>query len=1311
MPKKTTSISMKKAKAGGSITPVRPLQQNLPLLDENLSWERFEEFCRDFVSRSPGVRRVSSYGRRGSKQKGIDFPAAMESGKTWSFQCKQVKDFTASQFRKVVEKDEYEADFHVLLLACQAGVPLRDGERKAAGWEVWDVTDISRMIRQLSPHDQRALVGTHFGSHVQETFLGVKGPAAFRDWQEHFAPYLRHGRLFHHRTPLVGRDEILESLDRFSVSPDICIAVLPGRGGVGKTKVLHAFGQRQLDQGHDRQLLYADEGTPITVDTLQDIPAMATTIVVDDAHRRDDLGELLSFVARWPHPLKVVLAIRPEGRDRISSLLAESAIDAGDVLWLSDLGELPRAQGRELAAQALGKDFEHLADRLFAATWDCPLVTIVGAELLQSKQLPPELLEQDRDFRHAVLDKFADAALGRLGDGIDQTLAARLLELVSALQPIRPNEGTFVESAGDFLGVQKEDFVRTLDALERAGVLLRRGYQLRIVPDVLADHLLGQACLTSTGESTGYVDHLLEAFAGVAFDRLIANTAELDWRVQAASGSGTKLLDRMWGLYEAEFKTASNGHQVALLRLIKDAAVYQPGRVLELVEWSIDHPSTVADDTEAGSFFRQTRDDVLHLLAELADRCAHGGHVRRAADILWLLGRDDLRPMNQFPNHAIRLLTELAGYDLGKPLYISEEVLEAALGWLRQPDAHDHVRSPLDVLDALLTKNILNHSTDGLRVNLRPVSINPDSTRALRGRVLQLVERLVLQGELKAAVRSVQTLEAVLREPIPYLGQVVTSDEKSAWEDEQMRALGALAKGMARSDAPLVQLEVADAVAWTAGHSYSSGLRDGARVIWDQLPDTFEVRMMQAITRPWGRELDLAVDLDFDEAERRRTDRMMKAADELAVARSTASELLAFLEQAVADCRSADVKVDAAYLTGLLAERHPVLAAEAAAEIAAVPGHPVEFLLAQFLLGARYGDAEQALKIAMSAVQGGSKIAAIGVGYLYAYQVWRDANLPGDMDVLLALLRSHDDDVRAMGIAGLKAIPNLDPDEGKKLILGTRVASSARIGEALAQVLEPGTSSIYAPMTDGELTQLVGQFESLDHLDEYHIRRLARGLANRVPTVMLYMLIRRIDSLEARGGSTSFQPVPHNWAGEAIWEGISTDVREELMRAVRDAVAVESWPRRAALPDLYADLADDDWSVAARVLDEWIQMSDPARLISAVSLFSRAPSDFVFEHPEVVERTLNAAAKMGHDSLRAARRGFAASARSSTKMGRVLQPMPQDLEMRDRARKMVIRYPEGSPTRTFFDNLISDAESMIAHMRKVDEELIGGPLP
>ena len=45
---------------------------------------------------------------------------------------------------------------------------------------------------------------------------------------------------------------------------------------------------------------------------------------------------------------------------------------------------------------------------------------------------------------------------------------------------------------------------------------------------------------------------------------------------------------------------------------------------------------------------------------------------------------------------------------------------------------------------------------------------------------------------------------------------------------------------------------------------------------------------------------------------------------------------------------------------------------------------------------------------------------------------------------------------------------------------------------------------------------------------------------------------------------------------------------------------------------------------------------------------------------------------------------------------------------RERCSSVIPRVP---PTRTFFDNLISDAESMIAHMRKVDEELVGGPLP
>ena len=64
MPKKTTSTSNKKPKAGASITPVHQLQQNRPLLDENLSWERDEHVYRRSLPMASIHISVAKRGRR-----------------------------------------------------------------------------------------------------------------------------------------------------------------------------------------------------------------------------------------------------------------------------------------------------------------------------------------------------------------------------------------------------------------------------------------------------------------------------------------------------------------------------------------------------------------------------------------------------------------------------------------------------------------------------------------------------------------------------------------------------------------------------------------------------------------------------------------------------------------------------------------------------------------------------------------------------------------------------------------------------------------------------------------------------------------------------------------------------------------------------------------------------------------------------------------------------------------------------------------------------------------------------------------------
>jgi len=1292
------------------ILPVIPLQQELPLLDDNLSWERFEEFCPAFVGKQPGVRRVSRYGKRGSKQRGIDFIAEMESGEKWSFQCRQWKEFSASQFERTVRENTYGAARNIVVIACHAGTPLRDAEKARPDWEVWDAADVSRKVRELPIHVQRQLVAAHFGQYVQEAFVGVKGPTAFREWSEHFAPYMRGGRLFHHRTPLVGRDELIDQLERFVDDGAGRLIVISGRGGIGKTKLLHRFGEDHLTRRPTRHLLYADEETPFTAETLEDIPSAESTIVVDDAHRREDLGELLAMVSRWSAPIKVVLAIRPEGKERLAALIARSAIDVSEVIWLPDLLELPRGLGQELAEKALGEELRYLSQRLYQATWDCPLVTVVGSELLRSKQLAPEVLERDEDFRRAVLGKFASAALSGLETGLSEQQITRVLELISALQPVRPDDARFLQAAAAFLDMKEADLVRTVDRLEESGLLLRRGYRVRIVPDVLGDHFLSEACLTSKGETTGYVDRLLEEFSSVAFDRLLANIAELDWRVRVTSQKETPLLDRFWELIEAEFRTGSDTAQAAILRMLKDAAIFQPARVLELVEYSMVHPATAPQPSGVSSLYLSDRDAVVQLLAELVDRSAHGGHIRRAARILWQLGRDDARETGRFPNHPIRLLSELIGYEPGKPLEVSSDVLSEVEELMNEAGAHEHVHSPLKLVEPLLAKTGIDHSSDGASIHMRPFSVNPVGTGGLRQRGLEVLKKAAMSDELRIALSAMKVLEAGLHGPFGFLNHKVSEEESRGWLGERLAILQVFEQLARRNEMPVLQISVSEAVVWAMYRDPSSEVRQAAEGVRKAIPDTFEIRMLQALTKPWGNEVDMLGTGDIEAAEQLRTARMRACADELARSKPDGETLVEYLRGQIEVLESAAVTFEGGYLVGLLAERNPQLASEAAGIVAQSPGHPLEQLIGQLLLGVRPNDPDRALEIAESVVKAGSRRGLQAIAMLYAYWGWVKANpQPGDTELLELLLSSEYDEVRGLAVRGLRSLAEHDAGAVIRLAIETRLGSSAMEGQALAELLDPA-GSVFSQLSEAELEKLLARLEALDTLDEYHLRRLLKGMVGCMPMKVLEMLLRRIDRTLVGGFRMSYQALPMHPALEPLWNEVDGHTRLELLVRVRLEALDRHGVRALDLPRLYAALAGD-WDEAARLLVEWIESEEEAKVRAAAVLFSHAPPDYAFENVAVVERCFNAAAKTGEKGEKALESAFWGSVHSGGGSGRMLQPMPRDVEVRDRSLSSAQGLRAGSPAERFFRDLAKNAEDMIEHERKVDEELVEGPLP
>src|SRR5258705_486145 len=80
--------------------------------------------------------------------------------------------------------------------------------------------------------------------------------------------------------------------------------------------------------------------------------------------------------------------------------------------------------------------------------------------------------------------------------------------------PAPADPGSFPAGMGASLKADAPDTTQALGELGRVGLLVRRGRSLRVVPDVLADHVVASACLTPQGAATGFADRVFSEFAG-----------------------------------------------------------------------------------------------------------------------------------------------------------------------------------------------------------------------------------------------------------------------------------------------------------------------------------------------------------------------------------------------------------------------------------------------------------------------------------------------------------------------------------------------------------------------------------------------------------------------------------------------------------------------------------------------------------------------------------------------------------------------------------------------------------------------------
>jgi hypothetical protein len=1256
----------------------------LPFRDDVFTWERFESFCLAVVRALPDVRHAERYGTRGEAQRGIDIVAELHDGRRRTIQCRLRRRFRRSSAEATVRETTYEADEHQIWVTCDVGTAAFDFVADLDGWSLHSAEGISQTVRELPRERARRIVEDAFGTAVRRAFLGPDGPIAFEAPEDYFAPLDEPTRLIRHDLDLVGRETELALLHQATDDAGVRAVVQPGRGGIGKTRLLRALAE-ELEAG-GRRVLFARATVELTADAVDDLPMDDVVVVVDDAHRPDvSLGALMAAALRRPD-LTVVLAARPAGVDVITSTAVDAGLDLAQLAILDTLGPLAEDDVVALARAAAGRESER-SHRLALATTDSPLVTVIGGRLLARGELTPAADEQ---LRQAVLARFSAEQLGGVTSRVPADSAQRLATLVAAVQPMNAEDAELMGVVAGELDVPVSRLRMWVGELEAAGVVLARGRLRRLTPDVLADQLLLEACVDPKGRPTGYAEELWGRYAGVSAANLLANLAELDWRPLAR---GTSLLDEVWASVESQFRQSDAWGREQALEVVGRAAFFVPERALRLVRTALEDPARPAEWPSVD--FRVDDENVrAKLPAVLRAVAQHPGHTAPAMALLWELARDDDRPTNAHPDHPLRVLEEVGGYRQTAAHH--DALLDLAERELARAGVDDHHHLPLELVKPLLAREGMTTRARGGSLQLGSYSVNAEATKRWRQRILALLVKQALHGSPRRRLAAARLFEEALILPHGYFNQPVDPEVRESWRDDQLALMDAIAEVESGTDDAAVRHALIRSLTWHAEHDPWPAAQQRAAELLGRLEGPDE-ELVAAIARPWD-----PLALGAKEA------RDARVAARLIGTYSDPHDLADALDEVVRDLRT---RTGSASVEGVLSQvcrassKHargiwawaldhtdaPLTAnAGVALDELRRSGEPIAELLSD---GWAHPDPQ--IRRAIAAYLSGG--------------AWFASPDPVELEILDQAVDATDEVIRRLTATTLLRLRQVDRDRAARLALRVGTDGDGQADVMFATLHDAGLEGLDRDGLDRLIEQLVAVNE-LEHFALESLANLARVDLERWITVWRRRLERERDS---DASHARYRAVPFHDYNVDMLSGVGSEARRAaLARLLSLAGALDSWRVRQLgrlfwrlgvpgfddVRDEPAELVVERVAEALDIFRDWAvsDATDPEAVLNA--LFEM-PWQLVLEQPEWVQKVL--------DETSGDRRQHLVAGLHTAPFSGVYRTT-RTAHIEATAGKLAGELPAGSPAQTLYADLARIAKGYLEREQQEDEELESG---
>ncbi len=1263
-------------------TPVVTTSFDAPFPVAALNSDSFERFCAAWLSYQHSDAQVHRYGSTGHTQSGIDIEAVFPDGVRYTYQCKREQTFGPAKVDIAVAAHTAVAHKKVLLLARVATPAARDAVSRHADWLLWDLEDISRSIRKLSREQQIQLVDTFFPGH-RFPLLGIRERGPWQTVEEYFAPFMVKENPTYQGWTLVGRTTIAERIAAATVSPDVSIVIVGGKGGVGKTRMLRSVLQlvSQRLQGTSVHVLPKTE--TVTRDTLDTLGTQPKLIVVDDAHEREDLMAIFGYVAVPEHQTRVLLSTRTHGRTKVRETAAAVGLIEQRVSE-SLLEPLTRSEAKELALEVLkahnGPDW--IAEDIANATYDCPLATVVGSYVVARKLIVPSRIKGDRDFRDSLLSKFQDVITGSIAAPSDQASAKKLLRLLALVQPFSLDDAAIAKLSLTIEEIDEVDTHRLTRLYVDAGILIKQGRRTRISPDLLADHILDETCINVNGSSTGYAERVFDAAPTYLIENILVNLGKLDW-IRSSGDTGTSdLVSQVWRKLEPS-GTSYDPHTKAL----SSVAYYYPKRALDFVEQVI---------RENRSF-----DELPTIIAHAAHNFEY---VPRACESLWELSARSETDRGGKKSTALAKLTELCSVTRDKPMEYCEAVVRYGLKLLDDNHAWMPTLTPYDFLEGILRTQGHDTTWSGAGFAFTPYFVRLEAVRGLRTLVIDAAIQRFSCQHVSRAVRSVAFLENALRPPMTFMGQSEFAEASESWSGEFQETLEKIERYLITNNLDdLVVLRIARLVSYQAKFSHSP-TGDVARRILALQPKSLQYLIAVALVDGYGHlreETDyISRKKSWDEALANLAAKTIKKHSDPAVLHAALCARLTHIRREyVRETHSPNIFFFHLFKRSQAIAKQVI---EVSLTDFSLPTNQFVGLALSMLYDA--GD-KASMSFVRNLLDSGDRTLLIEATCALPNIIEKGGADPAALGYLQEMLVSSEEQVVVLAINSLRALAKHDKPLALSMLLQIDMSKSPAVADqVLEQLTEDNIGSIQS-LRDEQIQAIFRALMKLSHIDKHWVQEFLTKASKLTPVTTAAFLMARVESASA---------------SDAYARGYAGFDDHQLLLQFRESSVVDSlienvwsWLRhRAQENSAFEHDGLQLFAVMFRPFDDFYFDFLKARARLGIHDFSLAVRAFAKTgHKQVLERQalvsffLDTATAHGPPMLKEVMSELYEAAAYGARSGTYGQPFPRDLEAREKSRQILSTANRFSATYQLYEMILKKAEQEIAERSgEIDDE-------